>query len=147
MAMKRKERDSYVIPIDEMLIPVSKEVHHEYYRMGRRERYLEERDIKKGLLYYDAWDTAEMRGVDMFATPKSEDPAVITESKHMKESLCKEVGKLSSDEMKVLYFIYFNNLGKNSSQHEVARKMKISQPAVKKRHDKVIGKMRKLMKI
>ena len=33
--------------------------------MRRRERYLEERDLKNGLIYYSSWDTEYMNGEEL----------------------------------------------------------------------------------
>lgn len=52
--MKEKE---YVIFINGELVPVSKKVYETYYRSKNREKYLEKRDQKKGLIYYNSFDS------------------------------------------------------------------------------------------
>jgi hypothetical protein len=44
-----KEKERYYIPVDGKCYETTKEIYDVYYQMDRRERYLEERDIKKGV--------------------------------------------------------------------------------------------------
>ena len=46
---KAKEKERYYIPVDGKCYETTKEIYDVYYQMDRRERYLEERDIKKGV--------------------------------------------------------------------------------------------------
>lgn len=46
---KSKEPKKYYIPVDGKYYETTKEIYEVYYKMDRRERYLEERDIKKGV--------------------------------------------------------------------------------------------------
>ena len=46
---KNNEQRKYYIPIDGKYYETTKEIYEVYYKMDRRERYLEERDIKKGV--------------------------------------------------------------------------------------------------
>ena len=50
------DKEKYFIPIEGKLIEVEEEVYVDYYRMNRRERYLEERDKDNGVFSYDALD-------------------------------------------------------------------------------------------
>ena len=65
------DKEKFFIPIEGKLIEVEENVYIAYYKMGRRERYLEERDQDNGVLSYDALDQNGMVGLEMF-----EDPAV-----------------------------------------------------------------------
>ena len=47
--VKSKEPKKYYIPVDGKYYETTKEIYEVYYQMDRRERYLEERDIKKGV--------------------------------------------------------------------------------------------------
>ncbi len=51
-----KQRDKYMIPVDGKLYETTEEVYRIYYKMERRERYLEERDIKKGVVNFSSLD-------------------------------------------------------------------------------------------
>ena len=50
------DKEKFFIPIEGKLIEVEENVYIAYYKMGRRERYLEERDQDNGVLSYDALD-------------------------------------------------------------------------------------------
>ena len=50
------DKEKFFIPIEGKLIEVEENVYIAYYKMGRRERYLEERDQANGVLSYDALD-------------------------------------------------------------------------------------------
>ena len=50
-----KEDKKYYIKLDDkQLVEVTNDIYTVYYQMRRRERYLEERDLKNGLIYYSS---------------------------------------------------------------------------------------------
>lgn len=55
------EKEKYYIRIEGKLIEVEKDVYETYYKMGRRERYLEEQDKENGVVSYHA---IEANGID-----------------------------------------------------------------------------------
>jgi hypothetical protein len=50
------EKKKHLIKVQDQLVPVNEEVYLTYYRMKRREIYLEERDTANGVFYYSALD-------------------------------------------------------------------------------------------
>ena len=58
------EKKEYQIKVQGQLVPVSEEIYDTYYRMKRRELYLEERDKAHGVFYYSTLDTKDMNGED-----------------------------------------------------------------------------------
>lgn len=46
------EKKKHLIKVQDQLVPVNEEVYLTYYRMKRREIYLEERDTANGVFYY-----------------------------------------------------------------------------------------------
>ena len=149
MKVKRrefKERERYVIPVNRQLIDVSREIYVTYYKSLRREKYLEERDIKNGTVSVDALDTLEIRGVDIIPDPDPT-PEEVMVNKDTHRLLHKALEGLSSLELEFVLLMYYSDPNKTLSQHGVAKRLEISQPAVKKRHDKIIEKLRKLMKV
>ena len=61
-----KEDKKYYIKLDnKQLVEVTNDIYTVYYQMRRRERYLEERDLKNGLIYYSSWDTEYMNGEEL----------------------------------------------------------------------------------
>ena len=63
------DKEKYFIPVEGKLIEVEENVYIAYYKMGRRERYLEERDKDNGVLSYDALDQNGVIGQEMFEDP------------------------------------------------------------------------------
>ena len=59
------DKEKYFIPIEGKLIEVEENVYVAYYKMGRRERYLEERDQENCVLSYDALDRNGMVGKEI----------------------------------------------------------------------------------
>ena len=66
------DKEKYFIPIEGKLIEVDENVYVAYYKMGRRERYLEERDKANNVYSYDALDKDGMKGEEMFQDPAME---------------------------------------------------------------------------
>ena len=59
----------YYIKIGRQKVPVSEAVYKEWCRGERKERYFKESDIGNNVFSYDALDTDEINGCDMFASP------------------------------------------------------------------------------
>lgn len=55
------DKEKYYIPIEGTRIEVEKVVYEAYYKMSRRERYIEERDENNGVVSYHA---IEANGID-----------------------------------------------------------------------------------
>lgn len=49
---REKALKRYFIPVDGKYYETTREVYEVYYQMDRRERYLEERDLKKGIINF-----------------------------------------------------------------------------------------------
>ena len=115
--------------------------------MGRRARYLEE-DVKVGRIkvegdkvtFVDSKEDSIQRlmelGADFASNQLVED---IVADKAEMQILQKAMAELERDEQELIEAIYFQNL----STREIAKQEKVSQPAVVKRHKKVLDKLRK----
>ncbi|MGR6836788.1 sigma-70 family RNA polymerase sigma factor [Syntrophomonas erecta] len=138
---------SRFIKVGRELVPVSEEVYQAYYKMGRRARYLEE-DVKVGRIkvegdkvtFVDSKEDSIQRlmelGADFASNQLVED---IVADKAEMQILQKAMAELERDEQELIEAIYFQNL----STREIAKQEKVSQPAVVKRHKKVLDKLRK----
>jgi RNA polymerase sigma factor (sigma-70 family) len=137
------------IKIGKELVAVSEEIYKEYYKMERRARYLEE-DIKVGSTKID-----EKTGEEVFVPSKEDSIQRLGELgvDFQEESLVEDVicdkamllilqeamRALDDEEQELVQDIYYKKL----TTREVAEKKNISQPAVVKRHKKVIEKIKK----
>jgi RNA polymerase sigma factor (sigma-70 family) len=133
----------YYIFIDGCKVEVTHEFFIAYRRMERREQYLEERDLAHGKALYSQLDTTETTGEEMIpdfdAVPIEEAVTLAI----MVDKLRECMNRLTVKERDLLFDIYYLGL----SQRRIAKKLGITQPAVKKQHDRIISKLRYLMKI
>jgi len=136
------DKEKYFIPIEGRLIEVEENVYIAYYKMGRRERYLEERDKDNGVLSYDALDQNGMVGLEMFEDPAVHSLEDMALAKELIEQLHRCIDMLPRAERELIQAIYFDGL----NDSEYARKSKVSQSGVSRRHKKILSKLRILMK-
>lgn len=137
------------IRVGKDLVPVSEEVYKEYYKMARRERYMEN-DIKVGHIDVDAEnckvtfvpskeDSVERlmeEGTD-FKDGQAVDEIIC--DKAMLFILQEAMAELNHDEQELLQSIYYKNL----TVRDVAKKENVSHVAIVKRHKKILEKLKK----
>ena len=136
------DNEKYFIPIEGKLIEVEENVYVAYYKMGRRERYLEERDQTNGVLSYDALDHDGMVGQEMFDDPSVRSLEDIALAKELIDQLHRCIEMLPRAERELIQAIYFEGM----SDREYSKRINKTQPAVSGRHKKVLSKLRILMK-
>lgn len=138
-----------VIRISNELVPVSEEVYKEYYRMARRERYMEY-DIKVGKSKVDP-ETGEVTytpskedsierlmdlGIDIPSDNNVED---IVCDKEELEILHRALAELTQEERRLYESIYVNEL----TNREIAELENVSHQAISKRNNKLKEKIKK----
>lgn len=137
------------IKIDKELVPVSDEIYKTYYKMARREKYMEI-DVKVGATKIDEKTGEEVlvpskedsiqrlgeTGIDLHEENLMED--VICD-KAMLLILQEAIRILDHEEQELIQDIYYKNL----TTREIAEKKNISQPAIVKKHKKVLKKLKK----
>ena len=96
----------YYIKIKETRIPVSEEVYKAYCQGARKERYFRESDIRNQTFFYDALDTEELNGSEMFQDPDAQSVEDAAERNILLEKLRDSVGRLSDDEKELLSRLY-----------------------------------------
>jgi RNA polymerase sigma factor (sigma-70 family) len=138
---------SRFIRIGNELVPVSEEIYQTYYKMARRARYLE-KDRKVGRIevegdkvtFIDSKEDSLQRlmvlGVD-FADEQLVEEIICDKAELM--ILQKAMAELDRKEQELIEAIYFQN----QTTREIAKKENVSQPAIVKRHKKVLDKLRK----
>ena len=138
-----------VIKIGKELVPVSEEIYKEYYKMGRRERYMEN-DIKVGSSEInkqtgtvvfkeskeDSIERLMEKGVDFADEQLVEN---IVSDKAMMFLLQEALKELDREEKELIDAIYF----KKQTFRAVGEQLNISHVAAQKRHTKVLNKLRK----
>ena len=141
---------SKFIKIGKERVPVSEEIYKEYYKMRRRERYMEE-DIKVGRIDIDP-ETGEPTFI-----PSKEDSIerlmglgadFVDEQPSIEDILCDKatllilqeaLKELNREEQELIQALYHKNL----TVREVAKQENTSHVTVIKRRDKILAKLRK----
>jgi RNA polymerase sigma factor (sigma-70 family) len=128
---------------------VTEEVYKEYYKMDRRRRYLEE-DIKFGssqideetgrVIFKPSKEDSLQRlsdvGVDFVDEQAVEDIVMDKATLLILQEALKE---LDSKDQELIRDIYY----KEKTTREIAKENNVSQPAIVKRHKKIIDKLKK----
>lgn len=136
------DKEQYFIPIEGKLIEVEENVYVAYYKMGRRERYLEERDQANNVLSYDALDQNGIVGQEMFQDTESGSLEDLTLAKELNDQLHRCIAMLPKAERDLIQAIYFEGM----SDTEYSKRIKRSQQMVSYNHKKILSKLKMLMK-
>ncbi len=132
----------YFIPVDGKLYETTKEIYEVYYQMDRRERYLEERDIKNGVMNFgdidDASYAAEERIIDENADVEKE---VIDQI--LWNAVLEAMSLLSDEENWLIQELFF--YGK--SEVILSKESGIARTTIQSKKYKAIEKIKKIMKI
>ena len=130
------------ISLHGMLMEVSEADYKVFYRDRRRQRYLREESIRVGEVSYNALDTDEMSGEETIAYPSEPIDQMIVDKLDI-ESILSCLDKLSEAERDLLFAVFYQR----KTERVLAKELNISQPAVHKRIQKIIGKIRKYLEI
>ena len=115
----------------------TKEDYEKNQKDNRRHRYLEE--TKKGIviLSYNAMDTEEMTGESIIA-----DETVNVEETAIKivmiDELHKALSILSDEELHIINALFYEQI----TERNLAEQLHISQPAVNKKKNKILNKLK-----
>ncbi|MEG3071803.1 MAG: sigma factor-like helix-turn-helix DNA-binding protein [Candidatus Syntrophopropionicum ammoniitolerans] len=140
---------SKFIKIGKERVPVSEEIYKEYYKMRRRERYMEE-DIKVGRIDIDpetgptfipSKEDSIERLIELGADFVDEQPSIedILCDKAALLILQEALKELNHEEQELIQALYHKNL----TVREVAKQENTSHVTVIKRRDKILAKLRK----
>ena len=138
-----EEPKRFFIPAEGQLIEVSEEVYRAYYGMDRRERYLEERDLKNGLISYHTLDTSTHGGeaaMSNIRAPSVEDEMLASE---LLTLLHRCINVLPRAERELIQAIYFEGMTEN----EYAKKIRLTQSGVNRKRKKILSKLKELLNI
>ena len=135
-------KDRFFISLHNMLMEVDEAYYTEFYREQRREKYLRERAIEKGDIYYDSLDTEEFNGEDILVDP-DEDVAQQVTDKLMAEYVRYVVSLLPSDERELIEALFF----KGYSERQWSKISGIPQKTINDRKNKILRELKKILKI
>lgn len=101
------DKEKYFIPIEGKLIEVEKNVYLAYYKMDRRERYLEERDKDNGVVSYNAIDSQGINGESGLRDMETESMEAIALANELQNQLHRCIAALPKAERELIHAIYF----------------------------------------
>ena len=143
--LRREEADSSYkgrrfLPLHGMLMEVTEETYRDFYKVERRQKYIDERSVENGDFSYDMLTTADFNGEDILIDTSQEiDEAVI--HKMMLDKLHDSLVLLSGDEQKLINALFFRNL----SEREWSAETGIPQKTINDRKRRIIIKLKKLL--
>jgi len=136
------KRKRFYIPIDGKFYETNEIVYRTYYSMDRRERYLEERDIKEGVKTFTDLKIGTYRPEEMISDKSVDIENEIT-NKIIIEAVLEAITILDEEEKWLIQELFF--CGK--SEREIAKGIGISKTGVHHRKLKTLSKIKKQIKM
>lgn len=132
--------DKLFLPLYGRLMEVSQSDYEEFYRMKRRQKYLDERSADNGDFSYDMLTTDEFSGEDILIADQPDICETIVE-RMMTDKLRNAILKLTDEEQLLIYRHYYADI----SGTELAKIYGVSQQAISKRLAKIRAKLKNLL--
>ena len=129
----------YYLYVNGQKVKVSEQIYKVYWREREHEKYLEQVDRKNHLLFFSSLDH-DGHFVDNIID-ESVDVEKIVETQMMIESLKYAISKLNDEERDIIERLYFND----ETVRSVAKLKSITHPALIKRRNKILEKLKKFI--
>ena len=129
----------YYLYVNGQKVKVSEQIYKVYWREREHEKYLEQVDRKNHLLFFSSLDH-DGNFVDNIVD-ESVDVAKIVETQMMIESLRYAISKLNDEERDIIERLYLND----ETLRSVAKLKSITHPALMKRRNKILEKLKKFI--
>jgi len=139
---REKALERYFIPVDGKYYETTKEVYEVYYQMDRRERYLEERDLNKGVINFCDIDNEDYSAEEILSDKDTDIEEEVINSILIKTVL-EAIMTLDEEEKWLIQELFF--CGK--SQRQLAKECGIPLMTLNCRKQKIIEKIKKYLKI
>ena len=134
-------KDKFFISLHDMLMEVDEAYYIEFYREQRREKYLRERAIEKGDVYYNSLDTEDFCGEEILIDPDENVEEQVMD-KLMTEHIRYIVSLLPSDESELIEALFFNGY----SERQWSKISGVPQKTINDRKQKILLKLKKILK-
>ena len=129
----------YYIKIKDVCVPVTEEIYKVYCQGSRKERYFRESDYRNKIFFYDALDTEDINGSDMFEDPAAVSVEGLAERHWLLEELKESMKELSENEREMLCRIYVYG----ESLRMFAKSKGIPVTTLQARHQRLLERLRK----
>jgi len=138
---KMDNEKKFYLRVGQNVEEVSEEIYKEYYKMRRRERYLEERDLAHGQFLYSQFDNVyeDILGEELFKDSTKEDVCDSVVTKVMIEKLRKSLKLLNDEELELIIDLFY----KEKSQRQLSREIGIPLMTINSRKDCILKKLKK----
>ncbi|MGX7112246.1 sigma factor [Gemella cuniculi] len=130
----------YFLFVNGKKVKVSKEVYKVYWQEKNHENYLKQVDRKKHLLLFSSFDRDghfENNIID-----ENVDVEKIIQTQMMIDAVRNALSKLNDEEREIIDRLYYNE----ETLRSVAKAKSISHPALIKRRNKILEKLKELLK-
>lgn len=131
----------YYIKLKNTQIPVTEEVYKAYCQGARKERYFRESDIRNQTFFYDALDTEEVNGSDMFFDPAAESVEDAVQKNILLEKLKQAVTQLTEEERHLLSRLYIYG----DSLRQLSRITAVPVTTLQARHQRLLKKLKNIL--
>ena len=131
----------YYIRVPEALVEVSEDVFKTSRYMDRHFQTLEEKDARNRVFSYDALDTEDMLGAELFPDPSSPNIEDQVIASMMAAKLRQCIALLPEEDRKLIRAIYYEG----ASEKDTGKLFGISQRAVSKRLHQILRKLQILI--
>ena len=132
-------KKEFYLYVNGQKVKVSEDIYKVYWREREHEKYLKRVDRKNHLLLFSSLDH-DGHFVDNLVD-ESVDVEKIVETQMMVEALRKAISKLNNEERDIIERLYFND----ETLRSVAKLKSITHPALIKRRNKILEKLKKFI--
>jgi DNA-directed RNA polymerase specialized sigma24 family protein len=139
---REKALKRYFIPVDGKYYETTKEVYEVYYQMDRRERYLEERDLKKGIINFGDIDNEDYSAEEILSD-KDTDIEEEVINKILIKTVLEAIMTLDEEEKWLIQELFF--YGK--SEVVLSQETGVARTTLQSKKYKAFEKIKKIMKI
>jgi DNA-directed RNA polymerase specialized sigma subunit len=139
---QNKESRKYLIPVDGKYYETTKEIYEVYYQMDRRERYLEERDIKKGVKTFSDISSAAYTADEIIGVAEIDVSEAAITNIYI-ETVLEAISYLDEEDQLLIQELFF--CGK--TEREVASDLDISKTALHFRKNRALERIRKQLNL
>ena len=129
----------YYLYVNGQKVKVSEQIYKVYWREREHEKYLEQVDKKNHLLFFSSLDH-DGHFVDNIVD-ESVDVEKIVETQMMIEAVRNAISRLNAEERDIIERLYFNY----ETVRSVAKLKSITHPALIKRRNKILEKLKKFI--
>ncbi|MBS7528464.1 sigma-70 family RNA polymerase sigma factor [Fusibacter paucivorans] len=139
---REKALERYFIPVDGKYYETTREVYEVYYQMDRRERYLEERDLKKGIINFGDIDNDDYSAEEIISD-KDTDIEEEVINKILIKTVLEAIMTLDEEEKWLIQELFF--YGK--SEVVLSQETGVARTTLQSKKYKAFEKIKKIMKI